>query len=208
MNTYIESYLSNAAMTNGSGNAPGKLNPSDYDNLLMLRNKRPVWDAHHGGHVLNFHGRVTKSSVKNFQLCIEKNWFIKHLHSSASNTTNKKNHHHSDDEEDFEEYRGSPSSPCPFNDVILQFGKIASDKFTMDVQYPLSIYQAYAICIACMDGKLADRKGYEYIKKLTGYNGNNNGSHSTDTSEEKVSEDINEVCYESVSLCLCFYQYI
>lgn len=31
----------------------------------------PKWDEAHGGHVLNFHGRVTESSVKNFQLCVQ-----------------------------------------------------------------------------------------------------------------------------------------
>ena len=60
------------------------------------------------------------------------------------------------------------SSPGVTNDVVLQFGKVAQDRFTMDVQYPLSIYQAFAICVACMDGKIADRRGYEYIKRLTG----------------------------------------
>lgn len=28
--------------------------------------------------------------------------------------------------------------------------------------------QAFGICIACLDGKIADRKGYEYIKKIAG----------------------------------------
>jgi hypothetical protein len=40
----------------------------------------------------------------------------------------------------------------------------------MDVAYPLSPLQAFGFCIACMDGKIADRKGYEYLKKLTGSN--------------------------------------
>lgn len=30
--------------------------------------QRPKWDETIGGHVLNFQGRVTMSSVKNFQL--------------------------------------------------------------------------------------------------------------------------------------------
>ena len=40
-----------------------------FDRLTGLQNKRPKWDEVHGGHVLNFQGRVTESSVKNFQLC-------------------------------------------------------------------------------------------------------------------------------------------
>lgn len=32
--------------------------------------------------------------------------------------------------------------------VILQFGKIGKDIFTMDYRYPLSAYQAFAICLS------------------------------------------------------------
>ena len=28
--------------------------------------------------------------------------------------------------------------------------------------------QAFAISVACMDGKIADRKGYEYLRKIAG----------------------------------------
>jgi hypothetical protein len=38
----------------------------------------------------------------------------------------------------------------------------------MDVSYPLSPFQAFAICVACMDGKIADRQGYEFLRRLTG----------------------------------------
>jgi hypothetical protein len=41
---------------------------SDMSQILMMRNKRPKWDAAVEGHVLDFGGRVTMSSVKNFQL--------------------------------------------------------------------------------------------------------------------------------------------
>lgn len=36
--------------------------------ITMCENKRPKWDPQQKGHVLNFKGRVTESSVKNFQL--------------------------------------------------------------------------------------------------------------------------------------------
>lgn len=32
----------------------------------------------------------------------------------------------------------------------------------------MGLFQAFAISVACMDGKIADRKGYEYMRKLTG----------------------------------------
>lgn len=37
-----------------------------------MRLQTPVWNEQSGSYALNFHGRVTESSVKNFQL-VEKN---------------------------------------------------------------------------------------------------------------------------------------
>ena len=65
---------------------------------------------------LNFAGRVTHASVKNFQLVDE------------------------DDERE---------------DVLLQFGKVGKDVFTMDYAYPMSALQAFAICLTSFDNKLA-----------------------------------------------------
>mmetsp|Transcript_26112 Transcript_26112/g.34302 ORF Transcript_26112/g.34302 Transcript_26112/m.34302 type:complete len:410 (+) Transcript_26112:198-1427(+) len=98
----------------------------ETDQLMTLENKRPKWDEGHGGHVLNFGGRVTESSVKNFQMFC----------------------HDTDD------------------DTTLQFGRVGKNRFTLDFQYPLSPLQAFAICLASLDGKLADSKGYESVKKM------------------------------------------
>jgi hypothetical protein len=39
--------------------------------------------------------------------------------------------------------------------VILQFGKVERGMFTMDYRYPLSAFQAFAICLTSFDTKLA-----------------------------------------------------
>jgi len=39
------------------------------DDIQILRNKQPKWNEQVGAYVLNFNGRVTRASVKNFQLC-------------------------------------------------------------------------------------------------------------------------------------------
>ena len=44
------------------------LNSLDLTKVQPLINKPPVWNRKHRAWTLNFHGRVTKSSVKNFQL--------------------------------------------------------------------------------------------------------------------------------------------
>jgi len=84
-------------------------------NLLALTNKTPKWHETVGAYVLNFNGRVTQASVKNFQLINE----------------------------------ADPES------VLLQFGRISKDTFTMDFMYPLTPLQAFAICLTSFDYKLA-----------------------------------------------------
>lgn len=90
------------------------------DDMIVLKNKAPMKDPVSGTWYLNFNGRVTKASVKNFQLVVD------------------------DDTAD------GPDSP-----IILQFGKTNKDTFTMDVSWPLSIFQAFAIVLSSFDSKLA-----------------------------------------------------
>jgi len=104
------------------------LENNDLSRLMVLDTKRPQWDESHGGYVLNFNGRVSESSVKNFQMvCSE---------SDA--------------------------------DITLQFGRRDKNTFALDFQYPLSPLQAFCICLASLDGKLVDSKGFENIKKMGG----------------------------------------
>jgi hypothetical protein len=49
----------------------------------------------------------------------------------------------------------SSSSSSDHEKVILQFGKVTKDMFTMDYRYPLSAFQAFAICLTSFDTKLA-----------------------------------------------------
>lgn len=87
----------------------------ETDRLVVMRNKPPKWNDQMQAYCLNFHGRVTHASVKNFQLV-------------------------SEDDKDH---------------IILQFGKVGKDTFTMDYQYPISALQAFAICLTSFDNKLA-----------------------------------------------------
>ncbi|WCJ35195.1 Tubby-like F-box protein 5 [Euphorbia peplus] len=91
---------------------------------LILKNKAPRWHEQLQCWCLNFKGRVTVASVKNFQLvaAIE------------------------------------PNQNLPAEEqekVILQFGKIGKDIFTMDYRYPLSAFQAFSICLSSFDTKPA-----------------------------------------------------
>ena len=96
----------------------------DTRNPLVLKNKAPRWHEQLQCWCLNFKGRVTVASVKNFQLV-------------------------------------AAVEPCQNvsvaeqEKVILQFGKIGKDIFTMDYRYPLSAFQAFAICLSSFDTKPA-----------------------------------------------------
>jgi len=46
----------------------GKVKEKDFSNLFYYINKPPKWNEQVGAYVLNFNGRVTMASVKNFQL--------------------------------------------------------------------------------------------------------------------------------------------
>ncbi|XP_053354965.1 tubby-related protein 1-like isoform X2 [Clarias gariepinus] len=87
----------------------------NMDNLIELRNKTPVWNEETSSHVLNFNGRVTQASVKNFQIVHNK-------------------------DQDY---------------IVMQFGRVADDAFTLDYNYPLCAVQAFAIALSSFDGKIA-----------------------------------------------------
>jgi tubby-related protein 1 len=85
------------------------------DETIQLHNRAPKWSERVAAYTLDFKGRVTMASVKNFQLV-------------------------ADDDDD---------------NVLLQFGKVGVDDFTMDFRAPLSPIQAFAICLSSLDNKWA-----------------------------------------------------
>ncbi|KAI6695702.1 hypothetical protein NL676_023412 [Syzygium grande] len=92
------------------------------DGMLVLKNKLPRWHEQLQYWCLNFHGRVTVTSLKNFQLV------------------------------------ASPEQGVigpDHENVILWFGKVGKDVFTMDYQYPISAFQAFAICLSSFDTRIA-----------------------------------------------------
>ncbi|EOD07076.1 hypothetical protein EMIHUDRAFT_198344 [Emiliania huxleyi CCMP1516] len=88
----------------------------DDDEVQVLKNKPPKWNDQVGAYVLNFNGRVTRASVKNFQL-----------------------------------YNPSKDPEA----VLMQFGRVGKDAFTMDFQHPLCALQAFGIALSSFDYKIA-----------------------------------------------------
>ncbi|CAM8973169.1 unnamed protein product [Rhodiola kirilowii] len=100
---------------------------------MVLKNKTPRWHEQLQCWCLNFRGRVTVASVKNFQLI------------AATPPTPPAPNAPST----------SQSSSSDHEKVLMQFGKVGKDIFTMDYRYPLSAFQAFAICLSSFDTKLA-----------------------------------------------------
>ncbi|GKV23866.1 hypothetical protein SLEP1_g33549 [Rubroshorea leprosula] len=121
---FSSSRFSEIGTSHGEDEDDGKAKP------LILKNKPPRWHEQLQCWCLNFRGRVTVASVKNFQL-------IAATQPAVSAPT--------------------PSQPAPadYDKIILQFGKVGKDMFTMDYRYPLSAFQAFAICLSSFDTKLA-----------------------------------------------------
>lgn len=44
---------------------------------------------------------------------------------------------------------------CLVDYIIMQFGRVAEDVFTMDYNYPMCALQAFAVALSSFDGKLA-----------------------------------------------------
>jgi len=88
--------------------------PSDsieLENVHQFVNCSPKWDNTVHAYILDFGGRVTQPSVKNFILGYK------------------------DNEEK----------------IVLTFGKVGDDDFTMDFTYPLTPLQAFGICLSSFD---------------------------------------------------------
>ncbi|WZZ63009.1 hypothetical protein YC2023_063116 [Brassica napus] len=92
------------------------------DPPLVLSNKTPRWHEQLRCWCLNFHGRVTVASVKNFQLVAVGD-------RETEQATSER--------------------------IILQFGKVGKDMFTMDYGYPISAFQAFAICLSSFETRIA-----------------------------------------------------
>ncbi|KAJ0588082.1 putative transcription factor TUBBY family [Helianthus annuus] len=103
---------------------------------LILKNKQPRWHEQLQCWCLNFKGRVTVASVKNFQLIAAIPPQVAVDPPQPPQTT-------------------QAPPPSSHDKVILQFGKVGKDIFTMDYRYPLSAFQAFAICLSSFDTKLA-----------------------------------------------------
>ena len=84
---------------------------------------------------MDFKARANMASVKNFQL----------IASPPVEAHQKKKFYES-------QYgKGMNRDETAHQPVILQMGKVGKNCFNMDYQFPMSMFQAFAICVARFD---------------------------------------------------------
>eukprot|EP00826_Nyctotherus_ovalis_P056564 TRINITY_DN7664_c0_g1_i9.p1 TRINITY_DN7664_c0_g1~~TRINITY_DN7664_c0_g1_i9.p1 ORF type:complete len:139 (-),score=23.93 TRINITY_DN7664_c0_g1_i9:150-566(-) len=91
------------------------------ENMLCLTNKQPTWNPAANAYVLNFTGRTTLPSVKNFQLIDPSN--------------------------------GSFRCTGVEEAILMEFGKIGEEMYSMEICWPLSIFQAFGIVLSAFNYK-------------------------------------------------------
>lgn len=96
-------------------------------NMTILQQKKPRWNEGTQSYGLNFHGRVKCASVKNFVLIDVGSSLQSELMLEQADMTRE----------------------------ALLFGKLNADKFSMDIRWPLSPLQGFAICLSAFAPKLA-----------------------------------------------------
>ena len=106
--------------------------PQEEDSCVELVSATPKWNPVTKAYVLRFNnGRVTRPSVKNFQLV--------HRRRASEDSLGV-------------ESEGSPVTP---GRLVAQFGRVDDDLFTLDFAFPLSPLDAFAACLSAFESKFA-----------------------------------------------------
>jgi hypothetical protein len=128
-------YLTKAAAIGNQSTDSNQEELPDYkppENVLFGKNKEPYWLESIMEYSLDFHGRVTLPSNKNFILILPVGSRPANMPPIVGDTAD--------------------------GHVCLQFGKveeILNECYTLDVCYPLSVLQAAMIALSACDRKLA-----------------------------------------------------
>ncbi|CAM9705836.1 unnamed protein product, partial [Phaeothamnion confervicola] len=129
-----------------SGMAPsfGRVRYQGAQNLLLaerlfvMHQRESRYDAL-SSCLVDFKGRATAASVKNFQL----------IKSTPENSLNRLRYYSEADGRFEDSADDAPRA------VLLQMGKVGKNCFNVDIQHPLSPLQAFAICLSRFDTNAA-----------------------------------------------------
>ena len=143
--------------------------------IARFKNVLPTWNKKMSAYCLNFNARVTKPSVKNFQLLVddgeEKEKEEKDGHEDKENKNSRKVGSKNVNDATIDSSMIDDNKSIAKNAAllrekqrrkrgtrwqkwVLQFGKIGEDVYTMDFRYPFTPLQAFMVCATSLDKKL------------------------------------------------------
>lgn len=99
-----------------------------------MHNKAPMWNENSQVYQLDFGGRVTQESAKNFQIEF-KGKQVRHCKINSYECKNVPINYH-------------------ITFKVMQFGRIDGNAYTLDFQYPFSVLQAFAVALANVTQRL------------------------------------------------------
>jgi tubby-related protein 1 len=112
-------HLSEGTDTNEEdGKGGGDENDKKRNFPYQLQSKQPEWNTDLNQYTLDFGGRASRSSRKNFQLV---------------------------------QIQDEPREGKNNQQKVIQFGRVADDEFSLDFQWPLSPFLAFALALAACD---------------------------------------------------------
>lgn len=135
--------LSNSQLKRGKiepNGTPTFTQPAPLRREFVMHNKAPMWNENSQVYQLDFGGRVTQESAKNFQIEFRgkqvggKLYLLKTL--------------------DFRKLFINYMCLSRYIFQVMQFGRIDGNAYTLDFQYPFSALQAFAVALANVTQRL------------------------------------------------------
>ena len=133
--------------------------------IARFKNVLPTWNKKMSAYCLNFNARVTKPSVKNFQLLVD-DGEEKEKEEKDAHGDKEKNVNNAIDSSMIDGNKSIAKNAALLREKqrrkrgtrwqkwVLQFGKIGEDVYTMDFRYPFTPLQAFMVCATSLDKKL------------------------------------------------------
>ena len=135
--------------------------------IARFKNVLPTWNKKMSAYCLNFNARVTKPSVKNFQLLVDDGEEKEKEEKDGAHEDKEKNVNDATiDSSMIDDNKSIAKNAALLREKqrrkrgtrwqkwVLQFGKIGEDVYTMDFRYPFTPLQAFMVCATSLDKKL------------------------------------------------------
>ena len=134
--------------------------------IARFKNVLPTWNKKMSAYCLNFNARVTKPSVKNFQLLVDDGEEKEEEKDGAHEDKEKNVNDATIDSSMIDDNKSIAKNAALLREKqrrkrgtrwqkwVLQFGKIGEDVYTMDFRYPFTPLQAFMVCATSLDKKL------------------------------------------------------